>query len=220
MTLTRSVLRMSLFIVSILAGLVPAEANAIVYTNGPIFPNAASMSDISQQVFIADQFRLQRTIRTDEIRFWGSYFPGNMPAADDFTLRLFANTPDSAVPGSLLLTFELDALVRTDTGQMSAQGFQRFLYEASFPRTKLQKGVYWLSIANNTLSSPDDWIWIYATGDVHTDLIAVHSLNAWHRQSGGNLSFDLLRTRSSVPEPGPLALLMLSVTAIAFRRRS
>jgi hypothetical protein len=205
----------------------PAAAQVVVYDNGgPNFPQAYG-SDPGVDDYQADTFSFGMLTSFDTVQWYGLYAPGNTPTAttDNFEISIYGTTAgvphDTAIPG---LTFNVGSNVnRTPTGS-TISGFPVYSYSSALPSgVSLPTGTYAISILNTTSADPDDnWWWVTSaqTGNFYTRAFGPD----WWVSAPNELSFRLINsnpTVSAAPEPGSLALLVLSglpVVGVIVRR--
>ncbi len=146
---------------------VPADAHCSacpLTAGGQVPPQTAA-----ENFVVHDAFALQ------EIVFNGFYSTGT-PFADDFTVALYNDVKNSAlpaingVPGELLASINAP-VVREGPGPV-------FTYRITTDLI-LSRGVYWVAIRNDSSPSNNDWAWISADDDAQGRSypnIAVNSL--------------------------------------------
>ncbi len=165
---------------------VPADAHCSacpLTTGGQVPPQTAA-----ENFVVHDAFGLQ------EIVFNGFYSSGT-PFIDDFTVEIYSNIQNSALPGingvpGDLFTVINDPVIRQGPGPV-------FAYRISTDLT-LPRGVYWLAVRNDSTPSDNDWAWISADADVQGRSypgIAVNSLIPlnlrWNTTDNFRLSLQL-----------------------------
>jgi hypothetical protein len=197
---------------------------AVIYDNGATPVNAAGASD-SAGLIRADDFTLAAgaNVVTD-IHWTGLYAQNAVPATDNFTIQLFADTGAGAPTTVPLLSLAIGNATRTDSGTDIA-GHDLFSYSVNVAPIVLSAGTpYWLSIFNDT--SADDplvntWTWGERITGSTSDTYAIRNqVPDWGSVIGSRLDFQLTgdSARSPVPGPTPLVLVVGALVALHFRR--
>ena len=196
----------------------PATASTIFFNGLPDGENAYN-SDVDGPFPFesADDFVLGAAATITDIHWFGVY-SGDVPAVDDFTIRLFddaAGQPDAAP----FFTVNIgNAAGRAPTGGTVLGFFPIFEYSAFVAPITLTPGVqYWLSVVNNTVGDDDSWFWATSnalTGNAHQRL----GNGVWNDQDV-ELAFSLTDDASApVPEPATLSLVGVGLAGAAGRR--
>jgi hypothetical protein len=139
-------------------------AACIALAYGPPGSNAAiinDFNDINEQQQ-AGEFILESGSNTHSgVDFREAYLLSNTSGVPDLTIHYFADV--GGLPGATpLYQISEDNIGRTDTG-VDIGDSDIFEYWADIPATIHTHSVtYWLSIANDALSSngPEDWAWV------------------------------------------------------------
>jgi hypothetical protein len=143
-----------------------------------------------------------------------------VPATDDFTVRLFNEAAGQPAFAPFFSVNVGNAVNRTPFGSNIA-GFDVFEFSAVMAPIPLTAGVtYWLSIVDNTVGDPDDWLW--ATSHAGNARQRVTAAGPWLNGSR-DLAFELTGDvqASAVPEPATIALTLTltGLSALLARRR-
>src|SRR5262245_10881604 len=107
-----------------------ASANPVIFDNGPYLTDEAGdyLSDVDSSFQFADDFSLATPQSVTGFNWWGVYYPAGTPGTDDFTIRIYADGGGS--PGFALMTVNVGAPSRTDTGIQQTDGDHIYAYTA------------------------------------------------------------------------------------------
>jgi len=204
----------------------PADAS-IIYDNGgplisPTYVGVLSDFDTDRQRQRADDFQLFSYGNTiTEIQWWGVYGDGPVPAADNFTIRIFAD--NGGLPESdPIIELAAGDVGRTDSGldQDFQGGLDVYAYSyAVSPITLDANTTYWLSIVNDTSGEAVNWFWENSSGSGNTATRASDDGGWWtvSREMAFSLSND-----SVAPEPASMLLMGIGLAGLGvsrFRRK-
>jgi hypothetical protein len=201
---------------------------AVVYDNGPPASDEGGWTSETGWGQVGGDFSLLGPGgAVNAARWWGGYCCWNtVPAADDFTLSIFAfvgGTPSSTPLYSLHVGNDVE---RTPTGVMELGIYPQFEYFAKLtPAIVLTPGTpYLFSIVNNQDPDPTTgpgvslWRWTISTsepGDT-TWIRGEGTGMQWAMLGAYEMSFQLIR---GVPSPGVLALLLAGLLPFLFLPR-
>lgn len=144
-----------------IASSLPSGAIAdLIFDQTVAFAREALESDF-EATQLADDFQLQPGASTiSDVHWWGGY-NNNTPGTDDFTIRIFADisgTPEI----DPLNEFAVGTVNRVDTGVVGHPDLNVFFYSVEIsPLALAANTTYWLSIVNDTTTTPtlDFWGW-------------------------------------------------------------
>jgi len=125
------------------------------------------------------------------VRFWGMYRAGNVPAVDDFTMRVF-DPSGASVSGAPFGSVRFVDVTRVRTERVDGSGFHEYEYTARIepPIYMEAERTYYLSIMNDTVDSPVEWARTNsAVGDGNFQ-VRVSQASSWLRV-GGDLALEI-----------------------------
>lgn len=198
---------------AIALGFAQASSAAVVFNNGA--PDQVYGTNMSANV-VAEDFSLASATSVTSIRFWSI-----QSAANDYlgnlSWTIYSNS--GAQPGAVV-TSGFFAGPAVATGFSTGFGYNEFVFDIP-TAFALVAGNYWLGLANSPLNpvNPTEMLWeTTASGLGSTGLYLdgtdwIDSLN--HHAFVINDSAGVI----GVPEPGTLALLMITLAAAGIARR-
>ncbi len=188
----------------------------LYYDNGGPANSNAFVSDPSFPIQYGDNFPADEPVSVTCVEWWGAYKNGDpLPAgADEFSLQFY-----EMVDGEPLVTpiavVDAGSVARDATGGRLPFGNDVFRYQAEFSPVALPAGEYLLSIVNDTLAFPSDWLWAWHDSSTDGGVWFRHEpADSWRGGSGGvELAFRIF-----IPEPGTLGMLLVSAAVFCRRR--
>lgn len=117
------------------------------------------------QQSIGENFYLDQERTISQARFWGGYYPDNLPlATDDFTI--FIHQDNAGLPGGVIYSAAGLEPQRTPTG-IQLFGVDEYEYLVDLPMAPtLPSGTYWMQIYNNSAGNTDSWFWEVGNPDI------------------------------------------------------
>ncbi len=196
---------------------------AIIFSQGfdPSSFGANGPSDIGSSSQRADNFSITQDNILGSISWQGIYIGTNTtPAADNFTLRIFADSGNNTTPSQT--PFWSENLVNTVNRTVNAitvngQNFDLYTYDATLSAdvSLIAGTTYWLSIVNDTSNdSLNNWNWAASSTGGSAANRAIDS-DTWVA-GNGTFQFQL----SAVPVPGAIWFLGSGLLGLAFSKRN
>lgn len=192
--------------------LVTSTASAgVLYQQLPLDNGVGYYANPNSPQQVADDFTLGGSVSLESLTWWGGY-DGNIDAGDDdFLVRLYSNIADT---GTVLQEFSPVSFTSTPTSLVDVAGND--IYQYDFALTAgLSSGTYYLSVQNLGSS---DWFWLESSSGNSALWFRGEDIDAWSNASG-DMAFSLNGTPAQIPEPAPLALLLLAGAALLVARR-
>jgi|CXWL01.1.fsa_nt_gi hypothetical protein len=198
--------------------LAQAASAAVVFNNGA--PDQVSGTNMSANM-VAEDFTIGATTDITNLRFWTI-----QSALGDYSGSLsWAIYGGGAQPGAVLFS-GTSAATAVATGGSSGFGYAEYVFDIT-TLFQLSAGSYWLGLGNNPLdpSNPSEMLWETTGGSTGSKSKYLDvSISEWI-DSGNDQAFRIDGTPvvnpppPTIPEPGTLALLAISVAAAGFVRR-
>lgn len=200
----------------------PSMASAaIIFSQGfnPSSFGANGASDFASNIQKADNFSIAQDNILGSISWQGIYIGANtMPAADNFTLRIFADSGSNTTPSQTPFWSENVGNLITRTVAVPPTPFNDlFTYKANLSAgVSLTAGTtYWLSIVNDTSNNPlNDWSWAASSTTGSAATRAIDS-DTWVT-GNGTFQFQL----TAVPVPGAIWFLGSGLLGLVFSNRN
>ena len=192
--------------------LAQAASAAVVFNNGA--PDQVSGTNMSANM-VAEDFTIGATTDITNLRFWTI-----QSALGDYSGSLsWAIYGGGAQPGAVLFS-GTSAATAVATGGSSGFGYAEYVFDIT-TLFQLSAGSYWLGLGNNPLdpNNPSEMLW-ETTGSVTGSTSRYHDGAAWIDSTNHQaFRIDGNVVNPTIPEPGTLALLAISLAAAGFVRR-
>lgn len=211
--ITRTGWRQTLAAAAIAFGFAHAAQATVVFNNGA--PDQGFGTNMSANV-VAEDFSLGIATNVTSIRFWSI-----QSAAGDYlgnlSWSIYSNS--GAQPGAVV-TSGLFTGAGVATGASTAFGYSEFVFDipTSFA---LAAGDYWLGLANTPLNpvNPTEMLWETTAGGLGSNGLYLDGANWIDSLNDHAFLINSTPVVVGVPEPGTLALLMITLAAAGIARR-
>jgi len=203
--------------VAMAAAVCTADAD-VLYTQPPIDGGNAQFAESITPQQVADDFILGGAVNLEGITWWGSYY-NNDDLGDDFVVRLYSGITGT---GTILQDFGSVFVAKNTATPALTDSIGDIVYQYDFSLAaplSLSGGTYYLSVQN--VNNNSYWLWLTGTSGNGQFWSRGEDADPWATQSiQEDLAFSLNGTRVQVvPEPAPLALLLLAGAALLVARR-
>ena len=202
-----------------------AVGQTIVYDNnagGASGIDQSFGSDLDSGFLQADDVTLTSDTVITGVQWTGVYLGSQQtaPAADHFTVSIFANAAGSPDGGAMLASFNVgNAVSRQDSGIDLFAVTNIYNYEAAINYTFAAGTTYWVAISTDTSDDAEDnffWTSQLNQGNHHFSQDNGATWAAGSNPNGSRHDFRL----SGVPIPEPSSMMFLGLSALAiFKRR-
>lgn len=195
----------------------PALGTEILCDNGaPPNLNVIAGSDFGFPAHLAENFQLEVGETMTGARWWGVYRNVPVPAADDFTVRIYASVPSDtygSVPAQFPFYVAHPITVQRQLVDPPLGGdFQAYRYEVDLGAIALAPNTtYWLSALNKVaISTNAGWYWAWSSSGGPLMWRRSDALPTWDRLADVEMSLQIL----GVPEPPGFHSMLVSAIAI------
>ena len=177
----------------------------LAWDNGNPSNGNAYVSDPTFPIQYGDNFTLSSTTVISKIEWFGAYKGSSLTAnpTDAFSLRVFRFT-NGAPENTPILLLSPSGVARTLTGGVLPLGNFVYDYQANITPTSLLPGQYLVSVINNTLGQPDQWMWaLHQSVSGDKCWMRFRDTDAWGGPYGSEFAFKLY-SPDPIPEPATL----------------
>ncbi|MEH6589943.1 MAG: choice-of-anchor R domain-containing protein [Halioglobus sp.] len=178
--------------------------SAAIFSQSPPVATGGYKSDfafnfVNQQ---AQQFSLGSDTAIQAVVAWGAYAAG--APADNFTIRVFADTGGGAPEVLPVVDLPSVAVVREDTGglELGLNPIYKYTFNLVAPINLLASTTYYLSVVNNT-SDAQSWSWVEAAATNNERWDRAADGDAWFTPQPGNVAFELHDAPIIIQPPTP-----------------
>jgi PEP-CTERM motif-containing protein len=194
----------------------------VIFDNGAPRYDGSFGSDFDIPIQSVDDFWVLPGANTiTDVHWWGHYDRNEpLPALDDWTIRIFANSdPDIYAEINWLHEFAIGDVGRSLTATVGELEFYEF--SAFIPALTLAPNtLYWLSIVANTANENTDFYWSTSiAGQGGQAEQRISDGVDWFNAGSSQLAFRLTND-NVVPLPSTLALFALGLLGLTVRRRA
>lgn len=213
--ISRSRFRQSWVALALAFGFAHASQAAVVFNNGA--PDQAFGTNMSANV-VAEDFSLASATNITSIRFWSI-----QSAASDYLGNLsWSIYSDSGTQPGVVVTSGSFAGPAVATGGSTSFGYNEFVFDIP-TAFALAAGNYWLGLANGPLNpgNPTEMLWETTASSFGSTGLYRDGAN-WIDSTNHHaflINGDPVGVIVGVPEPGTLALLMITLAAAGISRR-